>query len=45
MDIKAIYSDLPQLETDRLILRKLKKEDVSDIYEYGSNDQVLYLLT
>ena len=40
MDIKAIYNDLPQLETDRLILRKLKKEDVSDIYEYGSNDQV-----
>lgn len=40
MDIEKIYGDLPTLETDRLILRKITGEDVEDMFSYGSNDEV-----
>lgn len=35
-----IFSDLPTLETDRTILRKLRSEDEQDIFHYGSDDDV-----
>ncbi|MCM3259181.1 GNAT family N-acetyltransferase [Paenibacillus lautus] len=40
MQIEDIFSDLPTLETDRTILRKLRSEDEPDIFRYGSDDEV-----
>ncbi|MCM3664986.1 GNAT family N-acetyltransferase [Mesobacillus subterraneus] len=40
MKIEDIYSDLPALETERLILRKIKREDVEDIHTYASDPDV-----
>lgn len=31
---------LPELETEHLILRKINKQDIQDIYYYGSNPNV-----
>ncbi|MBM6618815.1 GNAT family N-acetyltransferase [Bacillus suaedaesalsae] len=35
-----LLQDLQTLETKRLILRKLRKDDIQDMFEYGSNDEV-----
>ncbi|MBG9587608.1 GNAT family N-acetyltransferase [Cytobacillus firmus] len=35
--MKGIFLDLPTIETERLILRKVRIEDVPDIYEYTSD--------
>ncbi|MCU9614810.1 GNAT family N-acetyltransferase [Caldibacillus lycopersici] len=35
-----IYANIPILETERLILRKLKEEDLQDMHAYGSDEQV-----
>ncbi|MEC0201830.1 GNAT family protein [Paenibacillus lautus] len=40
MRIEDIFSDLPTLETDRTMLRKLRSEDEQDIFHYGSDDDV-----
>ncbi|MBS8264240.1 N-acetyltransferase [Mesobacillus boroniphilus] len=40
MQIKDIYGNLPQLETERLILRKIRHEDIDDIHTYASNPEV-----
>ncbi|WLR57024.1 GNAT family protein [Mesobacillus subterraneus] len=40
MKIKDIYGSLPQLETERLILRKISLEDIDDIHTYASNPEV-----
>jgi ribosomal-protein-alanine N-acetyltransferase len=45
MEIKDIYGDLPKLETERLILRKLTLEDADDMFEYGSDDEVSKYVT
>jgi len=45
MDIKHIYSDLPTLETERLILRKVTLEDIEDMYEYTSEEKVSKFVT
>ena len=37
---KDFYSNLPDIQTDRLSLRKARKEDLEDIFEYASNDNV-----
>lgn len=37
---ELFFKGNPQLETERLILRKLVSEDVKDIYAYASNDEV-----
>lgn len=40
-----IFKSIPQLETERLILRKICKSDLSDVYDYASCDEVTkYLL-
>lgn len=40
-----IFLDMPTLKTDRLILRKITKKDVYDIFEYASREAVSkYLL-
>lgn len=45
MNIEKIYSDLPTLETERLILRKVTKEDIEDMYLYGSDEEVSKYVT
>lgn len=40
MQIEDIYRNLPQLETERLILRKISLEDIDDIHIYASNPEV-----
>lgn len=36
----TIFADLPLLETQRLILRKLRPADAADIHDYASDPQV-----
>jgi ribosomal-protein-alanine N-acetyltransferase len=36
----ALFSDLPALETERLILRKQRLEDAADLFAYGSDPEV-----
>ena len=38
--IKKIFSNIPQLETKRLILRKILPSDSSDVYDYSSRKEV-----
>ncbi|HEY4551593.1 MAG TPA: GNAT family protein [Bacillaceae bacterium] len=40
MKIQDIFSDLPNLETERLILRKITIQDAAEMYEYSSVPQV-----
>jgi [ribosomal protein S5]-alanine N-acetyltransferase len=40
LKIEDIYSDLLPLETERLILRKIKMEEVEDIHTYTSDPDV-----
>lgn len=40
MKIEEIYKDLPILETERLLLRKLTMKHVDDIFSYASNKEV-----
>ncbi len=40
MKIEDIFKNFPQLETDRLLLRKLTEADVEDLYDYASQDKV-----
>ncbi|MCT7984679.1 GNAT family N-acetyltransferase [Laspinema sp. A4] len=36
----SLYPDLPTLESDRLILRKMSLEDAPDLFEYASDPEV-----
>ncbi|MER2237318.1 MAG: GNAT family protein [Psychrobacillus sp.] len=45
MEIQTIYGDLPQLETERLILLKITLCDAEDMYTYGSNPEVSKYVT
>jgi [ribosomal protein S5]-alanine N-acetyltransferase len=45
MDIEKIFGDLPVLETERLILRKITIDDIEDMYSYGSNEEVSKYVT
>ena len=40
-----IFSNIPQLETDRLILRRLGQRDADDMYDYAHRDDVTRHLT
>ncbi len=40
MDTDSLFGDLPQLETERLILRKLTIDDAGDVHEYASSPEV-----
>jgi len=35
-----VFGNLPRLETDRLILRKMRLEDAQDMFEYASDPEV-----
>ncbi|MEH7109761.1 GNAT family N-acetyltransferase, partial [Bacillus sp. JJ1764] len=45
MEMEEIYGDLPVLETERLILRKITQNDLMDMYSYASNPQVTRFVT
>lgn len=40
MKIKDVFGDLPELETPRLLLRKLRLGDAADMFEYASDPEV-----
>ena len=40
----SIFKDIPTLKTERLILRKLKKSDLDDVFEYSSDEEVPHFL-
>ena len=40
MQIEDVFGNLPTLETERLILRKITMEDSADIHRYASNPDV-----
>ena len=42
---EGTYSDLPKIETERLILRKITKQDVPDMYAYCSDPEVTRFVT
>lgn len=37
---RRLFSDLPEIETERLLLRKLTQKDLYDVNEYASDEQV-----
>jgi ribosomal-protein-alanine N-acetyltransferase len=45
MKVEKIYGDLPILETERLILRKITFEDIEDMHLYGSDEEVSKYVT
>ncbi|KHF38890.1 GNAT family N-acetyltransferase [Halalkalibacter okhensis] len=45
MKIEEIYGNLPTLETERLFLRKIKTDDLEDMFIYGSNANVTKCVT
>ncbi|WP_163102231.1 GNAT family N-acetyltransferase [Peribacillus alkalitolerans] len=45
MLVEDIFSDLPELQTDRLKLRKLTMNDIEDIFTYASDDEVSKYVT
>lgn len=40
MKVEHIYGQLPIIETERLLLRKITNDDAMDMYEYTSNEIV-----
>ncbi|MBI3975534.1 MAG: GNAT family N-acetyltransferase [Armatimonadetes bacterium] len=44
-EIAAVFGDLPVLETQRLLLRKLILEDVPDVFAYASDPEVARFTT
>ena len=40
MDTVGFYSDLPTIATERVVLRKLTLDDVSDVYSYASDPEM-----
>lgn len=40
LKIADVFGDLPELETPRLLLRKLKAGDAADMFEYASDPEV-----
>jgi len=45
MKIEEIFGNLPNLETKRLILRKVTPDDARDMFEYASDPEVTRYLT
>ena len=44
-DICKIFANIPTIKTERLILRKIKGDDVEDMYEYSCDARVTEYLT
>lgn len=45
MKIVDQFGDIPTIETERLILRKITIQDAEDMYRYSSNEDVTSLVT
>jgi [ribosomal protein S5]-alanine N-acetyltransferase len=45
MNIIEKFGDVPKIETDRLILRKITLNDAEDMYLYASNEEVTRYVT
>ncbi|MFD4931638.1 GNAT family N-acetyltransferase [Peribacillus butanolivorans] len=45
MKVKDIYGQLPTLETERLIMRKINMKDAEDMYAYASDSEVSRFVT
>ena len=45
MNREDVFSNFPTLETERLILRKLRLEDAKDLFEYASDKEVTKYVT
>lgn len=43
--IKSVFSNIPEIETPRLILRKISLDDTDDMYEYSCLAEVTKYLT
>jgi len=43
--VKSVFRHLPTLETERLLLRMIRKSDVNDVFEYASDPEVSKFLT
>jgi ribosomal-protein-alanine N-acetyltransferase len=39
-EVKHVFDDLPSLETDRLLLRRLQADDLWDVFAYASDPEV-----
>lgn len=44
IQMQDVYQNLPRLETERLILRKLTLDDLEDVYAYSSDEEVTRFL-
>lgn len=44
MNFRRVFRDLPRLETDRLVLKKLSVSDAEDMYSYASLNSVTRFL-
>ncbi|MGI9050336.1 MAG: GNAT family N-acetyltransferase [Rubrobacteraceae bacterium] len=40
MKIRDVFGDLPEIETERLLLRKMMADDAGDVFDYASDPQV-----
>ncbi|MFD2444794.1 GNAT family N-acetyltransferase [Bacillus sp. CGMCC 1.16607] len=45
MKMEEVYGNLPVIETERLILRKVTLDDANDVFLYGSNEEVSKYVT
>lgn len=45
MKVEEIYKNVPVIETERLILRKITLNDLEDMFEYGSDEDVSRYVT
>jgi [ribosomal protein S5]-alanine N-acetyltransferase len=45
MNILETFADVPKIETERLILRKITLDDAEDMYAYASNEEVTRYVT
>ena len=43
--VKEIFADIPTFETQRLVMRRIRVSDYSDMYEYSSDFEVTKYLT
>ena len=45
MEIKDVFAEMPMIETERAILRKMNVADAKDMFEYSSNKEVTKYLS
>lgn len=43
--VQDIYKEIPSFETERIILRKITMDDLEDMFEYGSDEEVSKYVT